>query len=118
MSFTITLARRAYSFPALRDLMAKATPLRSGDQLAGIAAESAAQRVAAQTLLADVPLGRFLEEPLIPYEMDEVTRLIVDTHDKAAFEPVKDLTVGQFREYLLAYETTTDTLRQLAPGLT
>ena len=118
MAFSVTLAHRTYRFEGLRELLAKATPLRSGDQLAGVAAESAAERVAAQTLLADLPLTRFLEEPLIPYEADEVTRLIIDTHDKAAFAPVGDLTVGQFRERLLSYETTTDTLRDLAPGLT
>jgi ethanolamine ammonia-lyase large subunit len=118
MPFTTTLAHRTHTFADLRDLMAKATPLRSGDQLAGVAAGSAAERVAAQTLLADVPLTRFIEEPLIPYETDEVTRLIVDTHDKVAFESVKDLTVGQIREFLLAYETTTQILQQVAPGLT
>jgi ethanolamine ammonia-lyase large subunit len=118
MPFSVTLAHRTYRFDGLLELMAKATPLRSGDQLAGIAATSAAERVAAQTLLADLPLTRFLEEPLIPYEQDEVTRLIVDSHDKAAFAPVSDLTVGQFRERLLSYETTTPTLQNLAPGLT
>jgi ethanolamine ammonia-lyase large subunit len=118
MPFTTTLAHRTYTFRDLADLMAKATPLRSGDQLAGVAASSAAERVAAQTLLADVPLTRFLEDPLIPYESDEVTRLILDTHEAQAFEPVKDLTVGQFREYLLSYETHTAAFRKLAPGLT
>ena len=100
MPFTTTLAHRTYTFRDLADLMAKATSPRSGDQLAGIAASSAAERVAAQTLLADVPLARFLEDPLIPYESDEVTRLILDAHDLAAFEPIKNLTVGQFREYI------------------
>jgi ethanolamine ammonia-lyase large subunit len=118
MPFSVTLAHRTYRFEGLRDLMAKATPLRSGDQLASIAAASAAERVAAQTLLVDLPLTRFLEEPLIASEEDEVTRLIVDTHDKAAFAPVSSLTVGQFREHLLSYETTTRTLQNLAPGLT
>jgi ethanolamine ammonia-lyase large subunit len=118
MPFSVTLANRAFTFDGLRDLMAKASPARSGDQLAGLAASSAAERVAAQTLLADVLLTRFLEEPLVPYDADEVTRLIVDSHDAAAFAPVKDLTVGQFREFLLAYETTTEVLRNLAPGLT
>jgi ethanolamine ammonia-lyase large subunit len=118
MAFSTTLAHRTYSFADLRDLLAKATPLRSGDQLAGVAASSAAERVAAQTLLADVPLRHFLDDLLVPYDSDEVTRLILDTHDKAAFEPVEDLTVGQFREYLLSYETTTPTLQQLSPGLT
>jgi len=118
MPFSVTLANRAFTFPDLRDLMAKATPLRSGDELAGVAAHSAAERVAAQTLLADVPLTRFLEELLIPYENDEVTRLIVDLHDEAAFAAVKGLTVGQFREFLLTYETTTEVLQKLARGLT
>src|SRR5688500_318322 len=98
--------------------MAKATPLRSGDVLAGVAAADARERAAAQAVLADVPLVRFLEEPLIPYEADEVTRLILDTHDAAAFAPVRGLTVGQFREWLLAYETDADALARLAPGVT
>jgi ethanolamine ammonia-lyase large subunit len=118
MRFSIRLANRSHAFDDLPDLMAKATPLRSGDQLAGVAAESAAQRVAAQTLLADVPLTRFLEDPLVRYETDEVTRLILDTHDREAFAPVRGLTVGQLREHLLAYETTSAKLTALAPGLT
>ena len=113
-----TVGDTTRSFADLKALMAKATPLRSGDELAGIAADSQAERVAAQMCLADVPLRTFLEEPLIPYEEDEVTRLILDTHAAAAFAPVKDLTVGQFREWLLAYETTTEILAKLAPGLT
>jgi ethanolamine ammonia-lyase large subunit len=107
-----------YSFPGLKDLLARASPARAGDELAGIAADNARQRVAAQMVLADIPLTRFLEEPLIPYESDEVTRLILDRHDRAAFVPVSNLTVGQFREWLLEYETTTDALAALAPGLT
>ena len=79
----------------LKTLMAKATPLRSGDELAGIAAGSQAERVAAQMRLADVPLKRFLNEPLIPPEQDEITRLILEAHDATAFEPVKDLTVEE-----------------------
>lgn len=102
----------------LRELMAKATPLRSGDVLAGLAAENAEERVAAQRHLADVPLARFLEDLLIPYEQDTVTRLIIDTHDKAAFAPVAGLTVGEFRDWLLRYETDAPTLTALAPGLT
>jgi ethanolamine ammonia-lyase large subunit len=98
--------------------MAKATPARSGDQLAGVAAANARERVAAQMVLADVPLTRFLEELLIPYDTDEVTRLIIDRHDRAAFAPVSGLTVGQFREWLLEYETTTDVLTAVAAGLT
>ena len=105
-------------FSDLKTLLAKATPARSGDELAGIAAESAEERVAAQMELADVPLKRFLAEPLIPYEIDDVTRLICDSHDAAAFAPVAHLTVGEFREWLLAEETTGETLAALAPGLT
>ncbi len=97
--------------------MAKATPRRSGDELAGVAAASAEERVAAQLCLAEVPLVRFREELLIPYEDDEVTRLIVDTHDAAAFAPVAGLTVGEFRDWLLRYETDDAKLAALAPGL-
>ncbi|MEZ0265560.1 MAG: ethanolamine ammonia-lyase subunit EutB [Phycisphaerae bacterium] len=118
MPFSVTLAKRSYTFADLRELMAKATSARSGDELAGVAAASAAERVAAQTLLADVPLARFLEDLLIPYESDEVTRLIVDSHDSVAFASVKEMTVGQFREHLLAYETDAAALSKLAPGLT
>ena len=87
--------RARYAFASLSDLLAKATPARSGDVLAGIAAESQAQRVAAQYALADVPLATFLDEPVVPYEDDDVTRLILDTHDPAAFAPVAALTVGE-----------------------
>ncbi|EHM01353.1 ethanolamine ammonia-lyase, large subunit [Acetobacteraceae bacterium AT-5844] len=105
-------------FRDLADLLAKASPPRSGDELAGLAAESDAQRVAARAVLADLPLTRFLEEPLIPYEEDEVTRLIHDTHDTAAFAPVRHLTVGGLRDWLLSYEATSEALAALAPGLT
>ena len=114
----MALGRAHYEFRDLKTLLAKASPLRSGDQLAGVAAASAEERVAAQRCLADVPLARFLEEPLIPYEEDEVTRLILDTHDKAAFAPVSGLTVGEFRDWLLRYETDALTLSALAPGIT
>src|SRR5690349_8117990 len=93
---------KTYLFKDLKTLLAKATPDRSGDHLAGVAAESAEERVAAQLCLAEVPLQAFLEEPLIPYEADEVTRLIFDTHDRAAFSPVSALTVGDFRNWLLS----------------
>jgi len=116
--YTRTLGGRTYQFDDLKTLMAKATPERSGDQLAGLAAESAEERVAAQLCLADVPLTTFLEEPLIPYEDDEVTRLILDTHDRAAFAPVSSLTVGAFREWLLSYATDDTALAALAPGIT
>jgi ethanolamine ammonia-lyase large subunit len=102
----------------LRDLLAKASPARSGDELAGIAASSAEERVRAQMKLADMPLKAFLAEPLIPYEADEVTRLICDSHDAAAFAPVSHLTVGEFRDWLLAEPASTERLRALVPGLT
>lgn len=98
--------------------MAKSTPLRSGDQLAGVAANSAEERIAAQMRLADVALQTFLEEPLIPYEEDEVTRLILDRHDSKAFEPVSTLSVGEFRDWLLDYSTDEAKLADLAAGLT
>ncbi len=117
MKYTFKAGSRFYNFPSLAVLMAKATPLRSGDVLAGVAAASAEERVAAQMVLADVPLSAFLEEPLIPYETDEVTRLIFDSHNKSAFAPVSGFTVGEFRDWLLDYETTSEKLTALAPGL-
>ena len=107
-----------YHFEDLRDLMAKASPYRAGDALAGITAESAEQRVAAQMTLADVPLREFLEQALVPYESDEVTRLIIDTHSPGAFAPVAALTVGDFRNWLLSEDATGAALAALAPGLT
>jgi ethanolamine ammonia-lyase large subunit len=109
---------RSYQFDSLRELMAKATPYRSGDELAGVAASSAEERVAAQMCLADVPLQQFLDEPLIPYEIDEVTRLIIDSHDISAFAPISNLSVGQFREWFLQYETDTVALAKVSPGVT
>ncbi|WP_419786779.1 ethanolamine ammonia-lyase subunit EutB [Pseudodesulfovibrio sp.] len=100
--YSISIGPRRYSFKDLKDLMAKASPRRSGDELAGVAANSAEERAAAQIILADVPLVDFHEHPLIPYDIDEVTRLIVDTHDPENFAPVSGLTVGQFREWLLS----------------
>src|SRR5450432_707937 len=102
----------------LRELLAKASPLRSGDELAGVAAANAEQRARAQMALADVPLKAFLAEPLIPYEEDDVTRLICDSHDAAAFFPVAHLTVGEFRDWLLSEQATTGRLTALAPGVT
>ncbi|MFC4250103.1 ethanolamine ammonia-lyase subunit EutB [Sinimarinibacterium flocculans] len=118
MSYATTIGSRRYGFADLRTLMAKASPLRSGDQLAGLAAATREERVAAKLALADVPLARFLDEALIPYEDDEVTRLIVDTHDAARFAPVAALTVGAFRDWLLSDQATPEVLRDLAPGLT
>jgi len=116
--YSATIGTRRYVFGDLKTLLAKASPLRSGDQLAGIAAESGEERVAAQYALADLPLTAFLNEAVVPYEDDEVTRLIVDTHDHAALAPVSHLTVGGFRDWLLADETTTAVLSALAPGIT
>ncbi|TAK99554.1 MAG: ethanolamine ammonia-lyase subunit EutB [Rhodospirillaceae bacterium] len=116
--YAATVAGTHYVFPDLRDLLAKASPLRSGDALAGIAAHDATERVAAQIALADVPLSAFLAEAVVPYESDEVTRLILDTHDPAAFALVAHLTVGGFRDWLLSDTTTAGTLARLAPGLT
>jgi ethanolamine ammonia-lyase large subunit len=116
--YAAIVGRTRHPFADLKEVMAKASPPRSGDELAGIAARSAEERIAARTVLADVPLGRFLEEPLVPYEDDDVTRLILDGHDDGAFAPVRDLTVGELREWLLAYETDAPRLASLAPGLT
>jgi ethanolamine ammonia-lyase large subunit len=102
----------------LKTLLARATPERSGDQLAGIAAGSAAERVAAQMALADLPLAHFLNEAVVPYEEDEVTRLIIDSHDRTAFAPVAHLTVGAFRDWLLSAAADSAALAALAPGLT
>lgn len=116
--YATTTGGRSYSFPDLKAVLGKAGPLRSGDLLAGVAAGSDEERVAARSVLADLPLSVFLEELVVPYESDEVTRLIVDTHDKAAFAPVAHLTVGGFRDWLLSYEATSGALTAVAPGLT
>jgi ethanolamine ammonia-lyase large subunit len=107
-----------YVFDDLRDLLAKATPPRSGDRLAGIAADSAGQMIAARIALADVPLKQFLNDTVIPYEHDEVTRLILDTHDPSAFAAISSLTVGAFRDWLLSDAATTAVLGKLARGIT
>ena len=116
--FATSIGGTTYRCPDLRTLLARATPHRSGDALAGLAAASEEERVAAQLALADLPLRRLLDDPVIPYETDEVTRLICDTHDPAAFAPVAHLTVGGLRDWLLGDEATTAALRALAPGLT
>lgn len=108
----------AYVFDDLRDLLAKATPPRSGDRLAGIAADSAQQMIAARMALADVPLKQFLNETVVPYEDDEVTRLIVDSHDTASFGAISSLTVGAFRDWLLSDAATTEVLQKLSRGIT
>jgi ethanolamine ammonia-lyase large subunit len=106
-----------YGFGDLKELLAKATPARSGDELAGIAAGSAVERVAAQMALADLPLTAFLNEAVVPYEDDEVTRLILDTHEAGAFAAVASLTVGGLRDALLSEAATGDWLDGLAAGL-
>jgi len=116
--YTHIIGARSYQFADLKDLMAKATPARSGDYLAGVAASSAEQRVAAQMTLASLPLRTFLQQSLIPYERDEVTRLIIDTHDAHAFATVQHLTVGDFRDWLLSDQADELALSALAPGIT
>ena len=115
-TYTSTLGGHRYRFGSLARLLAAASPERSGDRLAGLAASSAQERVAARWALADVPLTAFLAEPVIPYETDDVTRLILDTHDVGAFAPVAGMTVGGFREWLLAADSAE--LAAVAPGLT
>lgn len=105
-------------FEDLKTLLAKASPRRSGDEQAGLAADTDEERMAARFALADIPLQAFLDHPVVPYEQDEVTRLICDSHDRDAFQPIADLTVGQFREWLLNYATDSVQLTAVAPGLT
>ena len=116
--YKIHLANQSYDFKTLRNLMAKASPARSGDYLAAVAAVNNLERVAAQWRLADVPLKQFLTEALVPYESDEVTRLIIDSHDPQAFAPISHLTVGDFRNWLLSDQADTTTLTKIATGLT
>ena len=116
--FSVCTGGKTHSFKSLKELMAKASPLRSGDVLAGIAAANYEERVAAQMCLADVPLAQFLEDMLVPYEEDEITRLIIDSHDKEAFEPIKGLSVGEFRDWLLRYETDSEVLSKVSRGIT
>lgn len=118
MGFQCSLGGERYVFDDLKALMAAASPLRSGDELAGLAATSDAQRIAARYALADVPLDLFVRTELIPYEADDVTRLIMDTHDTAAFAPFASMTVGDLRDWLLSHEATTAALAAAAPGFT
>src|SRR5215204_5703911 len=118
MAYAEAIGGTRYVFADLKTLLAKATPPRSGDALAGIAAADATERVAAQRALADLPLARLLEEPVVPYEADEVTRLILDGHDRKAFAPVAAMTVGELRDWLLSDAADTATLAALDPGLT
>ena len=116
--FRHSVGSASYVFRDLKEVMAKASPARSGDLLAGVAASSAEERAIAQMALANLPLKIFLEEPLVPYEEDEVTRLILDGHDRAAFAPIAHLTVGDFRNWLLADDTDSTVLAAVAPGVT
>jgi len=118
MTYRQTTGRHTWVFEDLRTMLAKASPLRSGDRLAGVAAGSGEEMVAARMRLADLPLRTFLDQALVPYESDEVTRLIIDSHDAAAFAPVASLTVGEFRDHLLSERSTSESLAALAPGVT
>jgi ethanolamine ammonia-lyase large subunit len=118
MTFRTNIGYQTFVFESLKELLAKATPFRTGDALAGLAAESNQERVAAQMALADVELKVFLNESVIPYEQDEVTRLIIDSHDAASFEPISHLTVGDFRNWLLLDMTDSQVLRKVAKGIT
>ena len=118
MKLSHTIRGITYNFGSLRELLAKASPRRSGDELAGVSAATAEERVAARFVLADLPLRHFLAEAIIPYEGDEVTRLIIDTHDAAAFAPIASFTVGEFRNWLLDGQVSGELLSALGPGLT
>ena len=118
MQYRSTLLNHNYVFKDLKTLLAKATPLRSGDVLAGVAAQNNQERIAAQWTLADVPLKTFLNEAIIPYEVDDITRLIIDTHNAEIFKSISHFTVGELRDWLLSDEADTKTLQHLASGLT
>ena len=118
MIYRYSIDSHTYQFEDLKAVLSKATPARSGDYLAGVAAETYAERMAARMCLAEIPLKTFLEDLIIPYESDEVTRLIVDTHNQRAFAEISHLTVGDFRDWLLTDEVDTETLTRVAPGIT
>ncbi|MEQ1598891.1 MAG: ethanolamine ammonia-lyase subunit EutB [Methylotenera sp.] len=118
MTYRYSVGSQTYQFADLKDVLAKATPARSGDYLAGVAAETYAERMAARMCLAEIPLKTFLEDLIIPYETDEVTRLIVDTHDKQAFSEISHLTVGDFRDWLLSDIADSATLKRVSTGIT
>src|SRR5437764_13116008 len=118
MVYRRIIGATSYVFADLRELLAKATPTRSGDRLAGVAAESAEEMIAARMALADVPLKQFLNEAVIPYEDDEVTRLILDTHAAQAFAPISTLTVGDFRAWLMSDAAHSETLHKVARCIT
>ncbi|MDA8450292.1 ethanolamine ammonia-lyase subunit EutB [Acidovorax sp. NCPPB 3859] len=118
MRYHATLGGQGHAFDDLRQVMAHASPARSGDYLAGVGAATAQQRMAARHVLADLPLATFLNEALVPYEDDAITRLVIDGHDAAAFAPIRHMTVGDWRNWLLGDEATPETLAAIAPGLT
>lgn len=118
MVYRHTIDATTYAFDDLRDLLAKATPPRSGDRLAGLVADSSEQMIAARWALADTPLKQFLQEAIVPYEEDEITRLIVDSHDEKAFAPIAAMTVGSFRDFLLSDAASSEMLRRLSRGIT
>jgi ethanolamine ammonia-lyase large subunit len=118
MAYRYTIRQHNYVFNDLKTLLAKASSHRSGDVLAGLAAESYQQRIAAQMALANVPLKAFLNEAIIPYETDDITRLIIDNHNAIAFAPISHFTVGDLRNWLLSYQADTNALTQVASGLT
>src|SRR5438132_4790423 len=118
MSYRHMIGNRTYQFADLKTLLAKATPTRSGDYLAGIGATTEEERIVARMTLAEVPLKQFLNEMIIPYEADEITRLCIDKHDAAAFSAIAHLNVGDFRNWLLAENTNTELLTDVAAGLT
>ena len=118
MRYQFQVGMQTYQFADLKTVLAKATPARSGDYLAGIAAETYAERMAARMCLAQIPLKTFLEDLIIPYESDEVSRLIIDTHDKETFAEISHLTVGDFRDWLLSDSADTTTLKRVSTGIT
>ncbi len=118
MKYSYTAGQQTWHFENLAEVMAKATPARSGDRLAGVIARSAEERVIAQMVLADVPLKQFLNEALVPYEDDEVTRLIIDEHDAQSFSVISHLTVGDFRNWLLSDMATPEVLEGVRAGIT
>lgn len=118
MAFHHTIRGNNFVFQDLKTLMAKATPFRTGDALAGLVADSNQERVAAQLALSEVHLSSFLNEAVIPYEQDEITRLIIDSHDTSAFSPISSLTIGEFRDWLLTNEVDTNSLKLIAKGIT
>ncbi|MFB0908013.1 MAG: ethanolamine ammonia-lyase subunit EutB, partial [Spirosomataceae bacterium] len=118
MAYFFNIGNLQFNFDDLKTLLAKASPNRSGDELAGVAASSNSERIAAQYALSEVPLRDFINESVIPYEQDEVTRLIIDNHDEAAFEPIAHLTVGEFRDWLLSEYADGEVIKRLKMGLT